>query len=255
MRVKVALALAMFLLTGAAMAGDVRTGPSDSPLTVMTRGAVSARIAEDVWELVRSRVGVERNSSVVQSTLLVDRAPFGGVATREAITVTLHDLAVRHPTTGETCVVEVTLAVTEGGDDVIGAFTACRDVWVFPDGPGGNRSNPMSRMEGLATVRGVEEAPPGAEWRMTIRDVLGQLWRWGIKPTEPGQIVIRPRMVLTTYPSSGEPLQESPPRWVQYWVVQASGSIVRHSRGSYYSERILFLCDENPDLMQSYYPQ
>jgi hypothetical protein len=80
----------------------------------------------------------------------------------------------------------------------------------------------------------------------SVADVLGALWsRRGIDPSEPGQLVLRPRFV-----SRGLPAKEVDGEWVPvplpgpYWLAEIRGMITLIKYGHYYSGQLVAMDDD-----------
>jgi len=222
--------------------------PSASPLSwTHVRDASDEEIAM-LRELVNRWGGARFGEPPIQVPELVDltdEMPFGeNMTSRRAWQVGVPMRITKHEGTDE-AVVDVTLVMDENDGRLLLAYTKPSETWVLPD------PNFVER-DSSANPRGPQGAEPleTAEVKSNVREILGVVWQFGTDPSKAGQVILRPRKLLSTWPPverDGSFFPNEKP--ATFWITHVRGIVVDvFEEGEvprYMSSKIIMIRDDD----------
>lgn len=245
---------------GSGAAETVSWGEATRILNVQQSGLASASDSTFAKEAAQSIVGCDpaqvRDASV-QSAVVSDAAPLGESRTDALWIVRVAemrveegiDAAVRRPRA-----VRLSLNVAIAKDDgrLVVAWTDPHRRWVIPRG----RPREFRTVDdALSGHRSIARVPPDTKMQMTLTEVLQRAWASGMPLAEAGQIIVRPRVVDTSWPPTvvdGVASENRVPR--VYWIIQAAGYVAaQFVPDAYETCEILMIADDDPDLTMEHY--
>lgn len=215
------------------------TGPPNSSVTIQQREAVTTRRNPSLHAVTRAfgKAPLRPGLAVV----FEDKHPFG--ERTGAVPAWLFSDSVRVGAPGE--VVDV-VAVVDSSGRLIAVYTLPKPVWVQPVGavrdPEAEARSGWWRMSPATSD----------EFRLTVSDVLNVLSaKLGVEPSQPGQIVVRPRRVASLTPATVEdgvvkPMYPEGPAW----IVEVLGMRVDESDTFYWSGLLGLIDDRTGDLIK-----
>ncbi len=200
---------------------------------------ISIEDAEPGRLLVRKALGREVPSP--RTLVLVDDDPFG--EHHEARTLLFDDIviAVTNEDLIDSVVVSAAVGVESGS--LLAVYTRARPQWIARVGTERDPEGQAAKFNWNVVAAGAEE------FVTPVADVLTAVWRrYGIRPSEAGQIVLRPRLATTSSPlvgvgPDGWKVDDSNETVGMVWVVQALG-IRRDVTPTYYWTGYLILVDD-----------
>ncbi len=175
------------------------------------------RLAPGVDERADRIVDPGRTANRVEDQVarFLDTDPMGSAATERPVWLrTYHGVRVVHETRPETVRVDLTVAFDRDTGQLLAAWTPSRPQWVQP------AAEPVHDADSLYMSRVTFSRPARPESLTTgIPRVLAKLWRYSVNPLVPGQVVLRPRLMVPRTPARREggrivPLLPAATRWV-----------------------------------------
>lgn len=232
------LVLAQCKEAGAERERELPVGPPHSPLSF---SGMSTRSRSDEDIALTARLLGGGSTANVQVGSYEDKTPFGDVNIVNDATAIEGIVLVRSPDGKTSQSVPVTLVIKE--ERVVSVFTAARDKWIEPCAELYPRD-----VEKEACSAVVESLKPLLSVpSSSVAQVLETLWKYGIAPDDAGQIILRPRTVMTVWPWEPGPIgpRPGPATKRPFWICHALGRIAHEeSDGSgYLTQNVAFIHD------------
>jgi len=201
---------------------------------------------EEALKMVGCEVGP--NGRAVLSGRLSDRLPLGGPSSAEVICIRLEDITLR--TTAPVvrqAVVTVTCAFSATAPhDLLAAWTASKDEWT---------ATPVEHRPVEAEINGGHQKvywePGSGPGRSTVCEILKVLMRKGVPLADVGQVVLRPRTVVSNFPVDGTP-GPNPPRL--FWTAVLKGYVAHtYEPHGYATQRVTLIADDAHEVFINYF--
>lgn len=232
--------VALFWFSGSALAeinvtfpyGPISTRPSKD------RGA-SVDDTNAARNLVRK--ALDQDVSAPTTVLLLDRSPFGEYRESRALLFDDVVIAVTNGELADTVVVSATVSLDR--QSILAIYTQSKPTWVARVGRERDPEAEAEKFDWNVHAAGDDSLTS------SVADVLRAVWRnYGIRPSEPGQIILRPRLATTTVPrisrgSSGVEMDATGYSLGVAWIVEVLG-IRRDVTPSFYWTGYLILVDD-----------
>jgi hypothetical protein len=228
-----------------AQVNEPKEGPSYSPVGwTPTKSSSQGGNGEGVaQERVRRLIGREVGSGT--SVVFNDQCPFGMPSSKQAWVFDVEEVVVLDETKQET--IKLSIAIDESNGHLFAVFTEPRPSWVVP------AMKPRSpEDEAHAAHWSVSEDGVDATARAP-NQILSLIWsRYGIAPSTPGQIVMRPRRVATRFPAIRGRGKSTPlfPEGVA-WIVQVLGVHVPQSPTLYWTGYLILVDDNSGRIIET----
>lgn len=215
--------------------------PADSPIAWSPAAKADVGAAAISNALIRGGTVLGRDVSGAQLVRFTDRFPFGTPAIAEAWLISDTEIQVTNGAKQESARLSVVVDAQSGNVTTI--FTPAKSSWVVP-------SMPTRSPEDEARSAYWEVAPGGVEkTTMTAEQVLARVWmQFGVAPSAPGQIVMRPRRVATRFPASRKDRKPLYPEGVA-WIVQVMGFYISDTPGRYWTGYLMLVDDKSGDVI------
>lgn len=196
--------------------------------------------------------GVDAAAMTVVRADLVDHMPLGDRASEsEALAVRVHGVSVAYPDAGGRCPagtrddVDMVLVFDRADRHLMVAYTSPRSEWILP-GSGARYSDAWPRIQEI--WGGPRPLGPVA-LRLGVADVLACVWAHDIRPSDAGQIVMRPRIVSDPWPAQHGAAGGADGAGDEVvWIVDVRGVITEMRPGEqppYWSGRVFVINDAN----------
>ena len=215
--------------------GDTLSGASKQ--SIVSRAAAICQFSADVLENVE-----------VQAITYEDAHPLG--ESRDSIAAWLlraPGVLVRHPTQDRELRLDLNVVIVQGSQKLLAVFTDAKEEWVLPD----RIADDLQDL--LMDIYHGNITPSQEDPQTSVSDVLGEVWRFGNDLLGAGQVILRPRIVLSTMPPTrkdGDWVPNEAPRL--YWIAHVAGTVAWVNEGprpahisSYASAMAILLADDD----------
>lgn len=199
--------------------------------------------------LSRATSVLGRSPGVAEEVLFSDQFPFGEF--HESRALLFSEIPVEVSNGNETETVAVSVATNAETGAILCVFTQAKVEWIARVG---TERDPEAEADHV----GWNVGAGAGTMKMTAAEVLGSVWQaFGIRPSEPAQIVLRPRSARVRLPQVKGPDGTE----VEYpsdpdgpaWVVQILGRYDEFTPNYYWTGRLILVDDLTERVLGSIY--
>gem|GEM_PF-3731816 len=228
----------------------IRKGGPRSPLTFQALPSQDVPDQRSLQELTEKLVGRRCPNLAYELGVLTDETPFGIESQQQNVWHIAGAMVNVSGSNGDVIHVPIHLVVDDKSARLLVAFTESKEVWIWP----AVDDSLAETAEETASNHRISIQELDRQLTKNLSEVLSKVHERGIDPGTAGQIVLRPRTILSQFPAVDVgPDGVGSPNTIPYayWIVEALGILERQRlpvKRWYSSECLLFVNDELPDV-------